>query len=245
MSHPTEFNLRALQFYTTADYPCSYLPTRVARSQVAAPAHLVTPSVYASLIEQGFRRSGLFTYRPQCRACQACIPIRVDARAFQASRSQRRVVRRHQHLNARATELAWHADHYDLYCRYQHTRHAGAGMDEDTERQYQDFLLASAVETCLFEFRDTDGTLRIVSVVDVLDQGLSAVYTFYDPDAPGSLGTYAILWQIQQCRQLGLPWLYLGYWIAQSPKMAYKQQFRPCQILYDGQWCDAADMDRP
>ncbi|HLR14148.1 MAG TPA: arginyltransferase [Burkholderiaceae bacterium] len=238
MNHATEHNLQALQFYTTADYPCSYLPRRVARSQVAAPAHLITSDVYDRLIEQGFRRSGLFTYRPQCRSCQACIPIRVDTARFRPGRTQRRTLRRHQHLVVRVMALRKHPDHYELYCRYQHARHAGAGMDEDTEEQYHQFLLASATHSCLFEFREPDGTLRIVSVVDVLDRGLSAVYTFFDPDASGSLGTYAILWQIRQCQQLGLPWLYLGYWIAESPKMAYKAQFHPCQILYDGEWSE-------
>src|SRR5690625_3372682 len=238
MSHPTELNLEKLQFYTTADYPCSYLPKKVARSQVAVPAHRVTPPTYARLVEQGFRRSGLFTYRPQCRACQACLPVRVDVQRFRPGRTQRRVIRQHQHLITRVMPLERRADHYALYCQYQRMRHAGAGMDENMAHQYEQFLLTSPVDSCLFEFREPDSRLRIVSVVDVLDRGLSAVYTFFDPEAEGSLGTYAILWQIQQCQKLALPWLYLGYWIAQSPKMSYKVRFRPCEILYDGEWSD-------
>ncbi len=239
MSRPTETALQTLQLYTTADYPCSYLPQRVARSQVAAPAHLITSDVYDRLIEHGFRRSGLYTYRPQCRDCQACIPIRIDARAFEPRRSQRRAWRRHQHLSARMMPLHERTDHYDLYCRYQQARHAGAGMDEDMYQQYTQFLLASAVTSRLVEFRDPEGFLQMVSLVDLLDNGLSAVYTFFDPQVPGSLGTYAILWQMQQCQEMGLPWLYLGYWIANSPKMAYKSHFQPAQLLRDGQWVQA------
>jgi arginine-tRNA-protein transferase len=109
-------------------------------------------------------------------------------------------------------------------------------MDEDNRQQYGEFLLASRVNTRLVEFRDQDGKLQMVSIIDVLEQGLSSVYTFYDPDTRGSLGTYGILWQIQQCRQLNLTWLYLGYWIENSEKMAYKALFKPAQYRIDGQW---------
>lgn len=236
MSHPTEAVIRTLQFYSTAEYPCSYLPDQQARSLVAAPAHLIDAEAYSRLIEQGFRRSGLFTYRPQCRSCQACLPIRIDVAAFRPDRTQRRVLRRHQDLTLRILPLRWHDEHYALYCEYQAVRHPQAGMDEDTEKQYRQFLLTSGVESRLAEFRCPQGQVRMVALIDLLDNGISAVYTFFDPHMPGSLGTYGVLWQIQQCRNLGLPWLYLGYWIRESRKMSYKSRFRPWQILLDGHW---------
>jgi arginine-tRNA-protein transferase len=170
----------------------------------------------------------------------------VPVGGFIANRSQRRAQRAHAHLTERVVGLAFDHEHYDLYLRYQSTRHAGGGMDNDSREQYAQFLLQSKVNTRLVEFRDptppdaepgTLGTLRMVSIIDILNDGLSSVYTFYDPDQPrASFGTYNLLWQIEQCRHLALPYLYLGYWIAQSPKMAYKSQFRPVELLERGRW---------
>jgi len=240
MSKLKELPFSTLQFYATAPYPCSYVPDRQARSQVAAPGHLINADTYSHLVEQGFRRSGLFTYRPHCDSCQACIPVRVDTAAFTPNRSQRRAWTRHQDLRAFVAELAWSPEHYALYTAYQQSRHPGGGMDEDSRTQYAQFLLTSRVNTRLVEFREPDGRLVMVSIIDVLDQGLSSVYTFYDPEARGSLGTYSILWQIEQCRSLQLPWLYLGYWIEASRKMAYKAAFQPLQHLIDGTWHESA-----
>lgn len=236
MSNPQELPDKVVQFYTTAEYPCSYLPDRSARSQVAAPTHLIDASLYGDLVQQGFRRSGLYTYRPHCDHCTACMPIRVEVERFQPNRSQRRIWARQEELSIRITGLRWDDEHFDLYQRYQLHRHPGAGMDDDMHSQYRQFLLTSRVDTRLAEFRNAAGDLMIVSVIDVLEDGLSAVYTFFDPDAPGSLGTWGILWQIEQCRQAGLPWLYLGYWIEESRKMAYKSAFRPYQLLSEGSW---------
>jgi len=236
MSNPQDLPPRVLQFYTTAEYPCSYLPDRLARSQVAAPTHLIDGAVYGELVQEGFRRSGLFTYRPHCDHCSACLPIRVDVNAFRPSRGQRRAWARQEPLTVRMTGLRWDEAHFELYQRYQLHRHPGAGMDDGMPGQYRQFLLTSRVNTRLAEFRDAKGRLMIVSVIDVLTDGLSAVYTFFEPEAPGSLGTWAILWQIEQCRTAGLPWLYLGYWIEESRKMAYKSAFQPYQLLQAGRW---------
>ncbi len=236
MSDPKDLPVGILQFYTTAEYPCSYLPERAARSQVAAPTHLIDTEVYSDLVQKGFRRSGLFTYRPHCDHCNACVPVRIDVARFQPNRSQRRTWRRQQELTVRITGLRWDDEHFNLYQRYQSHRHPGAGMDDDMHGQYRQFLLTSRVDTRLAEFRNSDGDLLMVSVIDILHDGLSAVYTFFEPEAEGSLGTWAILWQIEQCRQGGLPWLYLGYWIEESRKMTYKSAFKPQQLLRSGIW---------
>lgn len=239
MNHPAESTFHVLQYYATAAYPCSYLPDRMARSQVAAPTHLIDDERYSALVLQGFRRSGLFVYRPHCDTCQACQPIRVDTAAHLPSRTQRKVWRRHAGLQARELPLGWHDEHFALYERYQASRHPEGGAEGSSvaAEQYMQFLLASRVTSRLVEFREPAcQTLRMVCVVDYLVDGLSAVYTFFDPDAPGSLGVYGVLWQLDRCRALGLPWLYLGYWIADSAKMSYKTRYRPYQLRKGGQW---------
>jgi leucyl-tRNA---protein transferase len=240
MSNPRELARvpwQALQFYSTAPYPCSYLPNRVARSQVATPGHLIDSQVYSELLRMGFRRSGTFVYRPHCDGCSACQPLRVPVNEFAATRSQRRALEKHRNrLSIRFVPLEYRAEHYELYLRYQRLRHHGGGMDRDSREQYQHFLLQSHVDTLLAEFRDDRGTLVMASLIDVLSDGLSAVYTFYEPTYKGSLGTFSVMWQIDLAREHNLPYLYLGYWIEGSNKMSYKAGFEPCEVLSANGW---------
>ncbi|GAB3242471.1 aspartate/glutamate leucyltransferase [Chitinimonas naiadis] len=236
MSHPSDSRLIRLQFYATAPYPCSYLDDRMARSQVAIPAELIDANIYSQLVRNGFRRSGLFTYRPWCDQCRACVPVRLRVAEFQADRTQRRIFKRLTGLEVAILPLDYRDEHYQLYHRYQQSRHSGGGMDEDNREQYENFILKSQVDSFLAEFK-LDGQLKMVSLVDRLDDGLSSVYTFFEPeDTQASYGTYNILWQVEMAKRMGLPYVYLGYWISECRKMAYKTRFRPIEGLQDGAW---------
>ena len=225
-----------LHLYATHPHACNYLPDREACMQLVHPPEKAATPVYAQLIEQGFRRSGLITYRPRCPACASCLPLRVLVNHFQPNRSQRRAIKQHGALQVRLLPLAFHPEHYALYQQYQQQRHNGSAAGHDGEQEYRDFILSSHVDSFLAEFRNAAGVLKIVAVIDRLPQALSAVYTFYAHEPAASYGTYAILWQIAQARCWHLPYLHLGYWIADSAKMQYKSNFRPCQVLRDRGW---------
>jgi len=235
MTSPADSALHKIQFYVTAPYTCSYLSNQLAQSIIATPQHLVDGYQYSGLIQQGFRRSGKFVYRPHCENCNACIPVRLPVTDFRASRSQKRAYKQHQHLEAIVSTLSFDEAYFALYKAYQIARHEG-NAQEETAEQYRNFLVQSNVDSLLISFT-LNGVLKIVSVVDIVEDGVSAVYTFYDTaDTKASYGTYSIMWLIDWCKQLQLPYLYLGYWIKNSQKMAYKENFGPQEALIDGEW---------
>jgi leucyl-tRNA---protein transferase len=242
MTLPSEPPLHKLQFYVTSGYSCGYLPNKLAQSLIASPQHLIDANIYSGLIQQGFRRSGKFAYRPHCEVCQECVPVRVVLEDFVPNRSQKRALKQHQNLTTSILPIAFHEEHYALYATYQITRHTNTESEQDEKpeqdeaEQYRNFLCQTNVESVLVEFRE-NGQLKMVSVIDIVRDGISAVYTFYDSsDSRASFGTYNILWQIKWAKSYTLPYLYLGYLIKDSKKMAYKQNYKPLEKLIDGEW---------
>ena len=225
-----------ISFYATPPHACNYLPERMATTVFADPNALMDMHIYSALIAHGYRRSGEHIYTPHCEACHSCKPMRLAVAEFHASRSQRRNWQQNSSLTAELKTASFVQEHYELYTRYLASRHQGGGMDNPTPESYMEFLTTDWCDTEFVEFR-LHGELLGVAVVDVVKQGLSAVYTFFDPgQASRGLGTYAVLWQIEEARRRQLPYLYLGYWIEESEKMAYKARFRPHQIYSGGVW---------
>jgi arginine-tRNA-protein transferase len=227
---------RQPEMFLSMPHPCSYLPGRVATSLFVDPRAPLDGASYGSYMRLGFRRSGDLVYRPHCRDCQACIPVRVPVMRFQPDRGQRRILSRNQDVRVHARAPEYDPEHFALYLRYQKMRHAGGGMDDPDPTKYTNFLLSRHVHTVFYEMR-LRARLLGVAVVDHLPDGLSAVYTFFDPgEKRRGLGSFAVLWQIERARQLHLPWLYLGYLIRECAKMSYKENFQPLESYVDGQW---------
>ncbi|MBZ0071026.1 MAG: arginyltransferase [Thiohalobacteraceae bacterium] len=226
---------RLLQFFTTPPQTCSYLPERESISLFAQPG-IMTRALYSQLARLGFRRSGSHVYRPACTDCTACVPVRIPVADFQPHRRDRRCQQRNAELETAVVSAGYSEEYFSLYQEYLTARHPRGGMDEATPVNFRQFLLGGWSDTWFLEMR-LSGRLVAVAVTDRLDDGLSAVYTFYDP-ALGTrgLGNFAILQQIETARSLGLSYLYLGYWIAASPKMAYKGRFRPLQAYRNERW---------
>lgn len=242
MTLPSEPSLQKLQFYVTTSYNCGYLPNKLAQSLIATPQHLVNAETYSGLIQQGFRRSGKFAYRPHCENCRECIPVRIVLQDFIPNRSQKRAYKQHQNLVTTILPVAFYAEHYALYAAYQKARHANDELNQDDKpdendvEQYRHFLCETNVASVMVEFRENE-QLKMVSVIDLVHDGISAVYTFYETsDAKASLGTFNVLWQIEWAKSLNVPYLYLGYWIKDSKKMAYKQNFMPLEKLIGNEW---------
>lgn len=222
--------------FATPEHGCSYLPGRRAVTVFVDPHCPKTPEVYGRLAELGFRRSGSHVYRPRCPRCAACVPVRIPVAEFTPRRRHRRTLRRNRDLVAGTVAPAFRDEHFALYRRYLSSRHPGGGMDDPEPAQFMDFLSSSWSDTRFVEFR-LDGALLAVAVCDRFPDGLSAVYTFFDPDATArSLGVYTVLWQIEHARALGLRWLYLGYYIEACQKMRYKSEYLPQEHLVGDRW---------
>ncbi len=236
-------SVQKLSFYATPPHNCNYLADREATTLFADPRFPKNSRIYSALADCGFRRSGEHLYIPHCSACTSCIPVRIPAARFTPSANQLRTWKRNQVLSVKKLPAEYRPDHFALYRRYLTGRHAGGGMDNPTPDSYMSFLAASWSETYFYEMRYRED-LVCVTVIDMMENALSAVYTFFDP-AYGKMspGKYAILYQIELARNLGLEWLYLGYWIEGCRKMNYKNEYRPLEYYIDNQWqqMDAAD----
>lgn len=234
MTAPGDFRL--LSFYATPPHPCSYLGDRDAVTVFADPSYPKSIQLYSVLSRYGFRRSGQHVYRPRCSACSACVPVRLPVDAFKPNRAQRRIWKKNRDLTVQARPARYSHEHYTLYTRYLAARHSGGGMDNPSPKGYLDFLTSQWSDTVFYEFR-LDERLLGVTVADCLDDGLSAVYTFFDPEhGARSLGVFAVLLLTEITRASGLPLLYLGYWVRGCRKMSYKAGYQPLEYLVDGAW---------
>lgn len=230
--------LNNLQYYITPPHECSYLENKSSRMVFLDPVHDVDIPTLSELSRLGFRRSGDFVYRPECHLCRQCLSCRVPVHDYVPNSMQKKAKKRNQDLSQhiRATKDATQ-EHYDLYERYIFERHADGDMFPPSLDQFQKFLVHSCTDSFFIELRDKDQKLICVSTCDPLDDGISAVYTFFDPDEHRrSLGSYAIQNQIEYAKSRDLPFVYLGYWVPHSAKMNYKAQYTPLELLIDGQW---------
>lgn len=225
-----------IRIYQTAEHACGYWPGRIARDLVLDPVDPALPSLYGTALAMGFRRSGTHVYRPNCAGCRACTSVRVPVARFSPDRSQRRCLQRNADLQISSRPAERSDESFQLYRRYLGSRHPAGGMDDPTETDFDIFLACAWSRTQFIEFRE-GGKLLAVAVTDVQPDALSAVYTYYAPDAASrGLGTFAILSQIAHARDAGLDFLYLGFWLDGHPKMDYKKRFRPLQYLAGREW---------
>ncbi|CAA7622313.1 arginyltransferase [Magnetospirillum sp. SS-4] len=224
-------------FFTTAPLPCPYIPGRLERKIVTELNGGDADSLHEALSRAGFRRSHSIAYTPACPGCSACIPVRILVGGFSPDKTMRRIGRVNSELTAARVPAKATAEQFRLFSRYQESRHVGGDMALMGFYDYRSMVEDSPVETFLIEFRQPDGILVAACLADRIGDGLSAVYSFFEPDlARNSLGTYVVLWLIRECRLLGLPHLYLGYWIAESRKMSYKARFKPLEAFGPEGW---------
>jgi arginine-tRNA-protein transferase len=230
-------NQRMLTFYRSGPMPCPYLPGRIEQQLFTELAGSGVQDVFEQLSLSGFRRSHHIAYRPACKGCSACVAVRVRVDDFERTKSWRRILRTNGDLTAVDAGKAVSDEQFRLFQRYVLSRHGEGDMARMNRRDYAAMVVSSPVETAMIEFRDAAGDLVAACLLDHLADGLSAVYSYFDPSLPRrSLGSYVILWMIEEARRLGLPHVYLGFWIEDSPKMAYKGRFRPLEAMDSDGW---------
>lgn len=229
-------DLDDITLYLTEAHPCSYLANEQASTVFVDPNVILTHDQYSKLAGLGFRRSGHYVYQPHCANCHACISVRVVVNQFVPNRQQKRIMRYNQNVVVTQVKPQLTEEYFELYERYIGMRHSDGDMYPATREQYQSFLVDAPDYCYFYEFRE-DGQLLAVVVVDFLDSNMSAVYTFFEPlEKRRSLGQYAILWQIEECKRLGFSYLSLGYWIKDCQKMSYKLQYRPVELYVNQRW---------
>lgn len=234
-----------IKLFSTHEHPCSYLDDMAATTVFVDPTLELNKRVYSELSDFGFRRSGRHLYRPNCRQCQSCVPVRIPVNDFKANRTQKRCVKKNSDITTSLVASIDTDEHYSLYANYINARHSDGDMHPPSRQQYNEFLSSEWGATTYIEFR-ADGSLIAIAVSDQLDQGLSAIYTFYDPrQVQRSLGVYAVLAQIERCRTMNLPYLYLGYWIRECHKMNYKTQYQPLQMFLNNRWINFRTRPKP
>ena len=225
-----------VRLFQTLPHACGYFAERTAQNLVIDPAAPQLDQLYGPALERGFRRAGGHLYFPNCPQCKACTPCRIDVAHFKPDRSQKRCLKRNADITVTECMAGYNTERHALYERYLRTRHAGGGMDEAEASDFRRFLTAPWSPTLFLEFR-LRGQLLGVAVTDVCITGISAVYTFFDPDESArGLGTFAILQQVELARRRGIPWIYLGFWIEGHAKMDYKRRFRPLQVRGPNGW---------
>ncbi len=226
----------AIRLFQTVEHACGYWPERVSRDLIVDPTDPYLPSLFGRALAMGFRRSGGHVYRPYCAGCRACISVRIPVARFAPNRAQKRCLARNADLSVKVAPVRRTAENFALYRRYLDTRHLGGGMDRPAPENFDSFLACGWSPTDFMEFR-LGSELVAVAVTDVVPGALSAVYTFYAPElASRSLGSYAILRQLQRARDEGREHVYLGFWLDGHPKMDYKRGYRPMEFLDGAQW---------
>ncbi len=224
-------------FFTTAPMPCPYLDGRMERKIVTELVGQDARRLHDSLSRAGFRRSHSIAYAPACAGCAACVPVRVVVDGFQTRKSFKRTLRANDDLTARVVPARATAEQYRLFNAYQESRHVGSDMALMGFYDYRAMVEDSPIDTNLVEFRDQEDRLVCVCLMDRMDDGLSAVYSFFDPaEKRQGLGTFMVLWMIRRARHERLPYVYLGYWIEESRKMAYKIRFQPLEGFTPDGW---------
>lgn len=227
----------AYALYVSQEHDCSYLPGQMARTMFLDPAARVNSELYQLFINQGFRRSGQFLYQPACPQCEACISLRIPVTDFKPNRSQRRNWKSNRDkIEIRSRPAVFYQAHFELYAKYQEERHADSAMASSDPDQYMKFLTCDWTDIRFYEFH-LEHELAAVAVTDLLPNGLSSVYTFFDPARQSEgLGVFALLWQIYHAMELGMQWVYPGFWVEGCNKMNYKSGFRPLEAWNGKHW---------